>query len=116
LLINCCGYQSVVLRNICLFVLGGINHDPELFEDPETFNPDRYLRSEYGTKPGVDVTDFRHTIMFGAGRVGYVNAVAKYLPLMAFHSQRICAGMQLANNSLVSHGYFRRIIELLHHP
>jgi len=60
----------------------GINHDPDIFEDPENFNPDRYLRSEYGTKPGVDEKDFRHTLIYGAGR-------------------RICSGMHLANNSIM---------------
>ena len=52
-----------------IFHLGGINHDPKFFEDPETFNPDRYIGSEYGLKTGIDDTDFRHTITFGAGRV-----------------------------------------------
>jgi len=60
----------------------GINHDPDVYDAPETFNPDRYLRSEYGTKPGVDESDFRHTLIFGAGR-------------------RICSGMQLANNNIM---------------
>jgi len=60
----------------------GINHDPEVYDDPESFNPDRYLRSEHGTKPGINEADFRHTLIFGAGR-------------------RICAGMQLANNSFM---------------
>ena len=71
------------------FIPGGINHDPKVFEDPETFNPDRYLRSEYGTKPGVDETDFRHTITFGAGRVGPLSVVANLL-LMALHSEDLC--------------------------
>jgi cytochrome P450 len=53
------------------FYIGGINHDPQLFDDPETFNPDRYLGSEYGLKPGIDDIDFRHTISFGAGRVSF---------------------------------------------
>lgn len=51
------------------FLPGGIFHDPDLFDDPETFEPERFLRSEYGTKPGVDDQDFRHTFLFGAGRV-----------------------------------------------
>lgn len=110
------GSRALFLCIYVHFVSGGINHDPELFEDPETFNPDRYLHSEYGTKPGVDVTDFRHTIMFGAGRVGHLSAVANYPLLTAIYSQRICAGIQLANNSLVSYGYFRRVIKPLHHP
>jgi hypothetical protein len=84
------GARALFLGISVHFVSGGINHDPELFEDPEAFNPDRYLRSEYGTKPGVDVTDFRHTIMFGAGRVGHLNAAVNYPLLMALHSEDLC--------------------------
>ncbi|CAL1708008.1 unnamed protein product [Somion occarium] len=46
----------------------GIYHDEDLFEDPEVFNPDRYLSSEFGTKPGVDTAGFRHDFHFGCGR------------------------------------------------
>ncbi|KAL1745665.1 cytochrome P450 [Schizophyllum fasciatum] len=56
--------------------LYGMYHDPELFEDPETFRPERYLLSEHGTKPRVDDSDFRTTLIFGTGR-------------------RICPGMHL---------------------
>jgi len=60
----------VIPKGATLFMnTWGINHDPDVFDKPETFNPDRYLRSEYGTKPGVDETNFRHTLIFGAGRV-----------------------------------------------
>uniref|UniRef100_A0A0W0F4D7 Putative cytochrome P450 n=1 Tax=Moniliophthora roreri TaxID=221103 RepID=A0A0W0F4D7_MONRR len=31
-----------------------IYHDPDYFDEPETFLPERYLNSEYGTKPGAD--------------------------------------------------------------
>lgn len=48
---------------------GGIYHDPQVFDDPEIFDPDRYIRTEYGTKAGVDDSDFRHTFIFGSGRV-----------------------------------------------
>ena len=60
-------WSATILLKI---LTGGINHDPDVYDAPETFNPDRYLRSEYGTKPGVDESDFRHTLIFGAGRVG----------------------------------------------
>ena len=48
---------------------GGIFHDPELFQDPDSFIPERFLKSEYGTIPGVDDSDLRHTLPFGFGRV-----------------------------------------------
>jgi cytochrome P450 len=53
------------------FIPGGVNHDVELFEDSETFDPDYHLRSECGSKAGVGEADFRPTLMFGAGRVSY---------------------------------------------
>ncbi|KAI3598435.1 cytochrome [Moniliophthora roreri] len=46
----------------------GINTDPEFFEDPESFRPERYLLTEHGTKPGVDDSAFRSDIGFGFGR------------------------------------------------
>ncbi|KII85199.1 hypothetical protein PLICRDRAFT_116720 [Plicaturopsis crispa FD-325 SS-3] len=60
----------------------GIFHDSDMFDNPDIFEPDRFLRSEYGTKPGADDRDFRHTLAFGCGR-------------------RICPGIHLANNSLM---------------
>ncbi|KAJ3758863.1 cytochrome P450 [Lentinula raphanica] len=60
----------------------GIYHDPDLYEGPETFNPDRFIDNEYGTKPNVDTSNFRANIAFGYGR-------------------RICPGIHLANNSLL---------------
>uniref|UniRef100_A0A0W0GBY3 Putative cytochrome P450 n=1 Tax=Moniliophthora roreri TaxID=221103 RepID=A0A0W0GBY3_MONRR len=62
----------------------GIFHDPEIFQDPEIFNPDRFLLTEHGTKPGVDDSGFKGrtaNLVFGFGR-------------------RICPGVHLAHNSL----------------
>ncbi|KAJ8078278.1 hypothetical protein PM082_000484 [Marasmius tenuissimus] len=44
----------------------------ELYDDPDTFKPDRYLLTENGTKPGVDGSDARPTLGFGCGRVSSV--------------------------------------------
>lgn len=59
----------------------GIFHDPDAFENPEVFDPGRYLLTEHGTKPGVDDSYYRSTLAFGSGR-------------------RICPGINFANNSL----------------
>ncbi|CUA66986.1 O-methylsterigmatocystin oxidoreductase [Rhizoctonia solani] len=60
----------------------GMFHDPEVFERPDDFWPDRFLQNEFGTKPGVDNTDRRNNMAFGSGR-------------------RFCPGVHLANNSLM---------------
>ncbi|KAK7692833.1 hypothetical protein QCA50_004468 [Cerrena zonata] len=46
----------------------GIYHSEEHFDEPEVFNPDRYMQSEFGTKPGADTTGFRNDLHFGGGR------------------------------------------------
>ncbi|KAK7031112.1 hypothetical protein VNI00_013717 [Paramarasmius palmivorus] len=62
---------STIFVNTCkLFsdISGGIFHDPALFDKPEIYNPDRYIITENGTKPGVDGSDLRGTLPFGCGR------------------------------------------------
>jgi hypothetical protein len=41
------------------------------------------MQSEFGTKPGVDVTGYRHTFIFGAGRVSVMN-VQHSIDLLTF--------------------------------
>lgn len=53
-------------------------HSKEFFDEPETFNPDRYVASEFGCKYGADVTGYRHDLIFGSGRV----RTACYLKLL----------------------------------
>ncbi|KAK7051623.1 hypothetical protein VNI00_004602 [Paramarasmius palmivorus] len=60
----------------------GVFHNPEYFEDPHLFSPERYLLTPHGTKPGVDDSAFRDDLAFGFGR-------------------RACPGIHLAKNSLV---------------
>lgn len=43
--------------------------DANLFEHPETFNPERFLTSESGIKEGADDTGLRYDLVFGFGRV-----------------------------------------------
>ncbi|KAJ7633256.1 hypothetical protein FB45DRAFT_746329, partial [Roridomyces roridus] len=40
----------------------------ELFDDPESFQPERYLITENGTKPGIDASSLKTTLTFGVGR------------------------------------------------
>ncbi|KAI0088621.1 cytochrome P450 [Irpex rosettiformis] len=76
-----CGYKipagSTIIANIW-----GILHDPEVYDDPEVFNPDRYMESDVGTKKDHE-NDIgqRNDLTFGGGR-------------------RICAGMHVAKYSL----------------
>lgn len=60
----------------------GMFHDPEVYDRPEDFWPDRWITSEFRTKAGVDDSDRRNNIWFGSGR-------------------RFCPGVHLATNSLV---------------
>ncbi|KAK7681811.1 hypothetical protein QCA50_015158 [Cerrena zonata] len=69
--------DSIVFMNIY-----GIYHNEELYDEPHTFRPERFLDSEFGTKADADITGLRSDIHFGSGR-------------------RICPGMHLANNAVV---------------
>ncbi|KAK7032159.1 hypothetical protein VNI00_013333 [Paramarasmius palmivorus] len=72
----------VIPKDATIFVnTYAIFHNPDYFENPEAFTPERYLNSEFGTKPGADVSAFRNNVAFGYGR-------------------RICPGISLAENSL----------------
>ncbi|KAI0793048.1 cytochrome P450 [Irpex lacteus] len=60
----------------------GMFHDPAVYEDPEKFNPDRYMSSEVGTKPEHEYDlGQRNDLSFGGGR-------------------RVCAGMHVAKYSV----------------
>ncbi|KAJ7257797.1 cytochrome P450 [Mycena rebaudengoi] len=72
----------VIPKGATIFVNAlGIFHDPELYDDPENFIPDRYLLTKNGTKPGVDGSNLRPNLAFGVGR-------------------RTCPGIHLAQNSI----------------
>ncbi|KAJ7622347.1 cytochrome P450 [Roridomyces roridus] len=62
---------------------GGIFHDPELFSDPDDFRPERYLLTENGTKPDLDIdtSSLKTSLAFGVGR-------------------RSCPGIHVAQNSI----------------
>ncbi|THU88694.1 cytochrome P450 [Dendrothele bispora CBS 962.96] len=61
----------------------GILHDPEAYDDPDLFIPDRFITSQFGTKPGANVEGRGNETHFGAGR-------------------RVCVGMNLANNAMIT--------------
>ena len=49
---------------------GAIGRDNDLFENPDRFWPERFVRSKFGTKPGADTTGCREIpFTFGSGRV-----------------------------------------------
>ena len=50
---------------------GGIFHDPKVYDEPEIFNPDRFMESEFGTKLEARDSDKdrRNNLVFGSGRV-----------------------------------------------
>ncbi|KAG8942960.1 hypothetical protein FRC03_002782 [Tulasnella sp. 419] len=65
----------VIPKDTALFMnIWGVYHSTELYDNPEKFEPERFLRSPYGTKAGIEQTvneealkklDLLH---FGAGR------------------------------------------------
>lgn len=59
-------------------------HDPEVYDDPESFVPERFIAHKYGIKASV-ADAWRNTLPYGAGR-------------------RICLGMAVAENSLSING------------
>jgi cytochrome P450 len=64
-----------------------INHEPSFYNDPGTFNPERYLDNEYGAKLSIDPATYerrRINYTFGAGR-------------------RVCPGQRFAENTLLMH-------------
>jgi cytochrome P450 len=63
-----------------------IHHDPDEYEDPSAFRPERFLSDKFGLKGEPSPQDNegrRVTYGFGAGR-------------------RVCPGQRLSENSLVS--------------
>ncbi|KAK2053410.1 cytochrome P450 [Colletotrichum caudatum] len=75
--------NTTILMNIW-----AISHDPDEYDDPDSFNPDRFIGSTFGVKQGNESTkeapdqSRRPTYSFGAGR-------------------RVCAGQRMAENSML---------------
>ncbi|KAJ7512022.1 cytochrome P450 [Mycena galericulata] len=62
-------YKNYVLPKNTTIILNtySVFHNSDIFEDPDVFNPDRFIQSQYGTRPGMDA-DFRDNFLFGGGR------------------------------------------------
>ncbi|KAJ7845273.1 cytochrome P450 [Mycena olivaceomarginata] len=62
-------YKNYVVPKDATVVLNtySVFHNPDIFEEPEVFRPERFMLSEHGTRPGMD-TGFRDNFLFGAGR------------------------------------------------
>lgn len=55
--------DSIIIMNTY-----GVFHDPEMYDDPEIFEPERYVRMPFGTKEVVDTRGYRNNLAFGSGR------------------------------------------------
>ncbi|KXH66031.1 cytochrome P450 [Colletotrichum salicis] len=76
--------ETTILMNIW-----AINHDSDEYEDPDTFEPERFMKNPLGVKSrdqvskgAIEDQSRRPTYSFGAGR-------------------RICAGQRMAENSML---------------
>ena len=74
IIINQCTWHSSFAHASCYVYLlaDGILHDPEAYDEPDRFNPERFLSSPVGVKPGVEETG-REDLNFGGGKVSPVS-------------------------------------------
>ncbi|KAM6529366.1 hypothetical protein FALCPG4_007502 [Fusarium falciforme] len=78
-------YQGYQFPKGSIFIANAwaIHHDPDVYDRPEEFRPERYEGNEFGFKEDPqDSSSLRKTYAFGAGR-------------------RVCPGQHLAENSLL---------------
>ncbi|KAG8938682.1 hypothetical protein FRC03_007002 [Tulasnella sp. 419] len=81
-------YQGKLIPKGSQIVLNAwdVLHKPEYYDNPDSFDPDRFIRSPYGTKPGLE------------NRIS-VDALKK-MELVPFGwGKRRCVGMPMANES-----------------
>jgi cytochrome P450 len=82
-------YNGYIIPNDSTIFMNtwAINHEESFYDAPNTFNPDRYLQNEFGSKSSVSPDAFKGRRMnytFGAGR-------------------RVCPGQRFAENSMMMH-------------
>lgn len=81
-----------------------ISHDPDDFEDPDTYNPSRYIANHFGIKASAEMskvgkdTEGRDAAAFSASEVSSQGRRQTY----AFGAgRRVCAGSKMAENSMM---------------
>jgi len=73
---NICGFKIRYFEIISLTLnAGGMYQDPNVYENPSVFNPDRFIESEQGTCEAARDEDpiRRLSYPFGSGRVSSLN-------------------------------------------
>ena len=87
-------YEKLVLRSGLTFLFRHILHDPEVFDNPHEFQPERYLKDG---KLNLNVRD-PDCAAFGFGRRSVYPRCSLTYVLSVFPS--ICPGRYLSDNSL----------------
>ncbi|KAG9015638.1 hypothetical protein FRB90_004645 [Tulasnella sp. 427] len=79
-----CNNYRIPKHSTIFINVWAIYHDENLFDEPNEFNPDRFLSNPLGVKAGVDPKEVANVkdLVFGAGR-------------------RVCPGMHLGKSSMV---------------
>ncbi|KAF9463700.1 cytochrome P450 [Collybia nuda] len=63
-------HKGYVIPKNCTLIINtyAITNDPNLFDRPNEFLPERYLQTEYGTAHGAKTDGYRDSFAFGGGR------------------------------------------------
>ena len=86
-------------------------HDPDIYEDPEAFRPERFIRNgklDFSTSPDPAKFVFGFGRRYGAGGLNSIPS-ANLTVAPSSHVDRICPGRYFAEN-----GLFINIASVLH--